>query len=281
VRPKILQPERHHSSQAWSAALGILVLYLGAIAIGLRVKDLSGLFTMPPPPVAKPWQAPLHSTIPRNPGGDSIRRGELIFNETALYAADHTGSKISCANCHAEGGIQKYASPMVGLPALFPMFNARAGHVISLKDRVQECFVRSENGLPLDYDGPQMTALIDYFNWLSQPSKTGAVYTGRGLVDLPDLTPDPIHGAALYATQCAGCHGDHGQGKPKLFPAVWGPDSFNDGAGMHNIRKMAAFVQHNMPQNRMGILSPQQAYDVSAFIHAQPRPAFNKAYAHF
>lgn len=89
---------RHHSAQAWSAALVILVLlvlYLGTIAIGLRVSDLSGLSTMQPPPVAKSWQAPLHSTIPRTPAGDSIRRGELIFNETALYAADHTISKIS------------------------------------------------------------------------------------------------------------------------------------------------------------------------------------------
>jgi thiosulfate dehydrogenase len=62
---------------------------------------------------------------------------------------------------------------------------------------------------------------------------------------------------------------------------LWGDNSFNDGAGMHGLPKMAAFVQQNMPQNRKGILSPQDAYDVSAFVHGQPRPAFNKAYAHF
>jgi thiosulfate dehydrogenase len=50
---------------------------------------------------------------------------------------------------------------------------------------------------------------------------------------------------------------------------------------MNGIPKMAAFVQHNMPQNRMGILSAQEAYDVSAYIHAQPRPAFNPVYAKF
>jgi thiosulfate dehydrogenase len=50
---------------------------------------------------------------------------------------------------------------------------------------------------------------------------------------------------------------------------------------MNNLQKMAAFVQHNMPQNRMGILSPQDAYDVSASVQLQPRPAFNKAYKHF
>ena len=66
-----------------------------------------------------------------------------------------------------------------------------------------------------------------------------------------------------------------------MFPPLWGPDSFNDGAGMHGVRKMAAFVQHNMPQNRPGILTPQDAYDVAGFIHKQPRPAFNPAYKNF
>jgi len=50
---------------------------------------------------------------------------------------------------------------------------------------------------------------------------------------------------------------------------------------MNNINKMAAFVQHNMPQNRMGILSAQEAYDVAGFVHAQPRPVFNTAYKNF
>jgi thiosulfate dehydrogenase len=50
---------------------------------------------------------------------------------------------------------------------------------------------------------------------------------------------------------------------------------------MNRVHTMAAFVQHNMPQNRMGILSPQDAFDVSAYIHAQPRPAFNQAFKSF
>ncbi len=257
------------------------LLYASVIVAGLRVHSLAGIFEMSRPATAVRWHAPPRSSIPDNPHGDSIRRGEQIFNETRLYATAHTGATISCASCHAEGGIQKFASPMVGLPPLFPMFNARAGHVISLQDRIQECFVRSENGSPLEYKGPEMKALVNYIGWLSQPAANGAVYKGRGLVDLPELQPDPIRGAALYTSQCAGCHGVQGQGKPPLFPAIWGANSFNDGAGMHGVRKMAAFVQHNMPQNRMGTLSPQQAYDVAAFIHLQPRPTFNKLYAHY
>jgi thiosulfate dehydrogenase len=36
-----------------------------------------------------------------------------------------------------------------------------------------------------------------------------------------------------------------------------------------------------MPQNRMGILSAQDAFDVAEFIHAMPRPRFNPAYARY
>jgi thiosulfate dehydrogenase len=36
-----------------------------------------------------------------------------------------------------------------------------------------------------------------------------------------------------------------------------------------------------MPQNRMGILTAQEAWDVAAYVHQQPRPAFNPAYKNF
>jgi thiosulfate dehydrogenase len=224
------------------------------------------------------WLAPHTRDVPQGELGDSIRRGELIFDETPLYAAQYTHSRIACTSCHAEGGIQPFASAVVGVPIMFPQFNERAGHVITLKDRIQECFVRSENGTPLPYEGTEMRALLDYIDWLSKPEPGRSPFVGRGLVALPELKPDVERGQEIYATQCAGCHGSNGEGKRPMFPPVWGPDSFNDGAGMNGVRKMASFVQHNMPQNRMGILSAQDAFDVAGFIHEQPRPAFNGAY---
>jgi len=265
----------------------IVLLYGGAILVGLHVKSLRGLSEFPDNAARDAafqrlsWKPPAPSSIPHGALGDSIRRGQAIFDETPLFASHFATARVSCATCHAEGGIQPFASAVVGVGATFPQFNQRAGHVISLEDRIQECFVRSENGKPLDYKGPEMRAIVDYITWLSQPEPGRKPYIGRGLVKLPELTPDPVRGKAIYAGQCAGCHGENGEGKPNVFPPLWGPDSFNDGAGMHGIPKMAAFVQHNMPQNRMGILSAQEAYDVAAYIHQQPRPAFNPAYKKF
>ena len=50
---------------------------------------------------------------------------------------------------------------------------------------------------------------------------------------------------------------------------------------MNNPVKMAAFLVPNMPQNNPGSLTPQQAFDVAAFIHTMPRPKFNEAYKHY
>jgi thiosulfate dehydrogenase len=247
----------------------------------LRIKNLSLLLDGPERKNWMAWEPPLQSSIPHVPRGDSIRYGALLFDETPIYASRYANANISCTSCHADGGMQPYASPMVGLPAFFPMYNQRAGRVISLRDRIQECFVRSENGTPLSYQGLEMQSLVDYISWLSEPEPDRKPFVGRGLIRLPDLRPDPKHGAEIYVAQCAGCHGQEGEGRALQFPPLWGPQSFNDGAGMNNVSKMAAFVQHNMPDNRMGILSAQDAFDVSAFIHAQPRPAFKQAYKNF
>ena len=267
----------------WMFGLILLVLavYFGAIFVGMRLKSLSLLGNSDRHDRKMAWQPPDISTLPYGTSADNIRRGAHIFNETPEYAPRHTTANISCTNCHVAGGIQPYASPMVGLPSLFPMYNRRAGRIITLKDRIQECFVRSENGTPLAYDGEAMQDLVAYISWLSAPQPHALPYVGLGLIKLPQLKPNSKNGSDIYAAQCAGCHGEQGEGTPPLFPPLWGSHSFNDGAGLDDVDKMAAFVQHNMPQNRTGTLSPQEAYDVSAYIHLQSRPKFNPAYASY
>ncbi len=208
-------------------------------------------------------------------------RGKLIFDQTPKYASAYVGNKLSCNDCHIQSGTADYAAPMIHLAGLFPMFNKRAGHVISLENRIQECFSRSEAGRPLPVESDEMHALVAYIDSLSRGGGKGKPYKGRGLVKLPSLEGDATAGKQVYVSQCASCHGTDGAGVPPVLPALWGPDSYNDGAGMNNPAKMAAFVIHNMPQNHPGTLTAQQAYDVSAFIHAMPRPQFNQAYKNY
>ncbi len=210
-----------------------------------------------------------------------IHQGKLIFDETPKYAGSYVGNKLACSDCHIQSGTAAYAAPMIDLAGLFPMFNKRAGHTISLQNRIQECFARSEAGRPVPEGSGEMQALVAYVNWLSQDGVKGKPFKGRGFVKLPLLTGDAVSGKTVYASQCAGCHGGDGAGVPPVLPAVWGSDSYNDGAGMNDPAKMAAFVFRNMPQNHPGTLTAQQAWDVSAYIHTMPRPKFNQAYKNY
>jgi thiosulfate dehydrogenase len=254
----------------FSTAIGLVCVAAGVAGCG-RAKGTSV------PKAA--WAEPDPSKIPATPEGDSIRAGILIFNQTPRYAAAFVGNKLSCADCHARGGMEPFAAPMVGMPGLFPMYKKRGDKVITLEDRVQECFVRSENGHPLQYNGREMLAVVSFIHWLSVGQVEGKPWPGRGFVKLPALEGDVGKGQKVYTDKCAACHGSDGAGKPPILPALWGPDSYNDGAGMNEVPKMAAFVQHNMPQNHPGTLTSQEAYDVAAYVHTKPRPKFNQEYA--
>ena len=99
--------------------------------------------------------------------------------------------------------------------------------------------------------------------------------------------PDPVRGKQIYADQCAACHGLSGEGMQDqsgdyIFPPLWGDRSFNLGAGTARTYKAAAFVKYNMPfavnhnkpAGQGGVLSDQDAIDVSEFFTHQPRPDF-------
>ena len=231
--------------------------------------------TAAPAPSKSPFQT---SSLPQGGESELIRHGKLIFDQTPKYASAYVGNRLACSDCHLQSGTAAYSAPMVDIANIFPRFNKRAGRVISMQERFQQCFTRSENGRPLPNDSAEMKALTAYVDWLSHDGVKGKPYKDRGFVKLPDLTGDATKGKSIYATQCAACHGIHGAGVPPVLPPVSGKDSYNDGAGMNNPKKMAAFLIRNMPQNHPGTLTTQDAFDVAYFIHSMPRPKFNQAY---
>jgi thiosulfate dehydrogenase len=144
------------------------------------------------------------------------------------------------------------------------------------------------NGHALPPDGPEMKAILSYIRFISANVPTGRGPEGRGTppLPLPTAASDPKHGAAVFAATCAVCHQADGQGKrwgPKeaaaqrhryQFPPLWGPDSYNDGAGMARPITAANFIRANMPfgtDYAHPVLSVQDAFDVAAFVDSQPR----------
>jgi len=231
------------------------------------------------PPVA--MRAPASSSMPAGPLGDDVRRGQAIFNATQSNAKPYVGNGLACTSCHLNGGTVAYAAPMVGLWGVFPEFDARSDRVETLADRINDCFARSMNGRPLPVDGNEMRSLLAYTAWLSTGVPTGSSVVGRGFanIDSPPRAPDAERGARVYAQQCAACHGVGGaglrDGDMYAFPPLWGPQSFNDGAGMARVSIAAAFVRAKMPLGRGGSLTAQEAFDVAAYFTAKPRPAYS------
>jgi len=258
-------------------ALPSMALALGAV-LASSLGNAAPRTTNQPPAVnpAAP-QRPDLATIPAGKQGELVRQGKQIFDQTPIHAKAYVGNRLSCNDCHLQGGTKPKAAPLTGVPALFPLYSQRAGRVIHFGERVQECFVRSENGAAPPLDSPEMTALLAYIEWISQGVSRQDVLAGRGLVPVPSLTGHPDRGAVVYKQRCAACHQVNGGGAPPVFPPLWGPDSYNDGAGMNKIPKMAAFLVKAMPPNQPDSLSPQDAYDVAAYIHGKPRPKFNPA----
>lgn len=224
------------------------------------------------------FQPPARNAIPGGPLGVAIREGRQIFDDTPGHAHAYVGASLSCRNCHLESGRKAGSAPMWAAYVAFPAYRSKNHQVNTLAQRVQGCFLFSENGRPPAEHSKTMTDLLAYFAWLAKGAPTGAQMAGRGYPTLPK-PPVPANGgrgARVYRGQCAVCHGVDGQGLrvrgQVVFPPLWGPHSFNAGAGMQGVKNAAAFVHANMPYGAPGSLSVQQAYDVAAFIDGASRP---------
>lgn len=211
---------------------------------------------------------------------DAIRLGSQIVRDTGTYAAEYVGNDLACTNCHINAGQQVGAMPFVGIAQQFPAYNGRAGRVISLEDRIRGCFLRSMNGTPPPYDSEELLAVSAYISWLSEGHAVGANPPWRGKnriaeeARIPIEQLDPEAGKALYLGTCASCHGADGQGVAGAYPPVWGPGSYNDGAGAARVYTLAGFLRYAMPLSAPGSLTDEQAQQIAAYLNSQERPVY-------
>lgn len=219
------------------------------------------------------------NALPTGPPGEAIAYGHTLITRTNSLMKGYVRADLTCADCHVAAGTKPRGGSFIGTYARFPQWNARAHRMIALQDRVAECFLYSMNGRAPSYSSKQMIAIVAYIAWLSRGTPTGAALpeSDRYIAPAPSATPSIARGAAIYAAKCAQCHKTNGGGLSGLFPPLWGATSFNKGAGMAHIERMAGFVRYNMPYNAPGSLSLDQAYDVAAFVLHNPRPRFRRS----
>lgn len=220
--------------------------------------------------------------------------GQRLLRETpALMGPDHedpamqfTGSHLACASCHLESGTKPGTLSLLQTASRYPRVSGRDGGMRDLRDRINGCMVRSMNGRELPRDSVEMIAMEAYINRLGDRfaamSESRRAPTEQAAFDEPDRAADPQAGKLVYTERCEVCHGANGQGLPAtedlsdgfLFPALWGQDSYNDGAGMHRVLTAATFIKARMPLGQAD-LSDDEAYDVAAYINSHGRPAMS------
>lgn len=231
----------------------------------------------PSPKVA--FQPPSELAMPAGEFGDVIRRGREIFVDTPRAAPAYVGNSLRCVSCHLDAGRLADSSPMWAAFVSYPAYRSKTKSVTTFQQRLQGCFEYSMNGRAPPLGAPELVALESYAYWLASGAPLDPKLAGRGYPALaaPAQTADFTRGEVVYARNCALCHGADGTGQRTpsghaVFPALWGSDSFNWGAGMGRISNAAAFVKANMPLGLPGTLSDQQAWDVALFMNSHERP---------
>ncbi len=218
--------------------------------------------------------------LPAGPLGQAVQHGhDMIMNPGADPEMKvYVGNALSCANCHTEAGNNDRPGNFRSTASRYPSYSRREDAVITLEDRIANCFMRSMNGMRPGTDSQVVVDMAAYIGWLDRGQPI--------MAPAPPATPDPytamIHaagradvvaGAGLYKAECASCHGATGAGVAGSFPPLWGPDSYNAGAGLANVAKLARWVKGNMPLGHAH-LDERQAFEVALFVDTQARPDF-------
>jgi thiosulfate dehydrogenase len=223
--------------------------------------------------------------------GATEEYGRRLISQTTEYLGPdvsdpkmrYMNSRLACASCHIGAGVEPGNLSLATAFNRYPRISPRVGGNETIQDRINGCMMRSMNGRALAQDSPEMAAMVAYLHFLAdQDAGTGA--TGKKPHEPPAFrTPkraaDLKNGEEVFGNRCAACHGKDGAGLAAakdlvhgfVFPPLWGPNSFNDGAGMHRVLTAAKFVKARMPLGNAD-LDDDRAFDVAAYFNSRPRP---------
>ena len=198
--------------------------------------------------------------------------GYNIVMQTNRYAARYAGNGLSCTSCHLKGGTQPDGFPL-NVAGVYPKWRAKNGVRNGIGLRIRDCFLYSLNGVMPPEESAEVQAVAAYINHLSVGEVIGRPPKGWGVPTLPDTgsDPNPPRGQVVYQRECAVCHGANGQGSGPI-PPVGGLNSYNAGAGLNNVQRLAGFIWAILPMGKERSLIHQEALDVAAFLNLQHRP---------
>ncbi|MDY0282598.1 MAG: c-type cytochrome, partial [Salinivirgaceae bacterium] len=238
------------------------------------------------------WVPPLMKDIPQGEAGDLIRYGALLMTDTYAQLGSgvqeekmrFSGNTLNCTSCHLDSGTKQFGLPWMGVSQMYPQYRGREDKVAGLEERMNGCFERSLNGKAMAVDSREMKAMVAYVDWLSKDMPKDAFGLGTPKYEGPNRKAEVKLAGEAYNRFCLSCHGENGNGYQSMSagssgshvaPALWGANSYNNGAGMNRLLTTAAFIHSNMPLgtpwNRPAITN-EDAYDIAAYLSSNKRP---------
>ena len=282
--------------------LGIVILFLGyqifnksndllPISFAASVPEDSDKFAVQikyTPETNSFWVAPDPASVKSSALYPQIEYGRELIMHTAKYlgpkgSVAQISNGMNCQNCHLDAGTRIYGNNYGSVYATYPKFRARSGTSENIYKRVNDCFERSLNGLPLDSMSAEMQAIKAYLMFLGRDVEKGTSVKGAGLIklDFLDRAADAGRGQIVYQQKCVTCHMADGQGvmaqsgHEYTYPPLWGKHSYNDGAGLYRLSNFARYVKANMPLGATydnPQLTDEEAWDVAAYVNSRNRP---------
>jgi thiosulfate dehydrogenase len=225
------------------------------------------------------------------PAAATAEYGRHLLRDTAKYLGPnhddpemrYSGTHLACASCHIDIGTRPGTLSLLQTSSRYPRDSGRDGGIRDLRDRINGCMQRSMNGRALPRDSVEMIAMEQYIlglgNQYAAMSEARRTPIEPPRFAEPDRAANVEAGRLVYEERCFICHGDDGGGLQAtanpadgyVFPPLWGPDSYNNGAGMTRVLTAARFIKARMPYGQPD-LSDDQAYDVAAYINSHERP---------
>ena len=244
----------------------------------------------PKKPASSFWKAAslLATSEQLEPDTAQIQYGRELVARTAYYLGPkgkvaRLSNGMNCQNCHLDAGTKFWGNNYSAVAATYPRFRERSGTKETIIKRVSDCFERSLNGSSPDSASREMQAMVAYIQFVGRAVPKDESPKGVGLWPVPflDRAADPTKGSVVYNQKCVVCHGATGQGLAQpdssgyIYPPLWGNHSYNTGAGLFRLSRLAGYIKTNMPLGaswETPQLTDEEAWDLAAYINSRPRP---------
>jgi sulfur-oxidizing protein SoxA len=135
---------------------------------------------------------------------DDLSNADVHLDHGRAAFAQPGKNGKSCVSCHRSG--DKRATGLEGAAAIYPRFDAAAGRVIGLEDRINACLVKHMDGGPMDRESHELNLLTSYVKFLSRGAPISVAIDGPAAHAIERGRRSFARKAGQLEFSCASCH---------------------------------------------------------------------------